>query len=299
MKIVIVGLPYFAKKISKNLHETDVAHSYIAIELGAGIFQKAKYFWQIISADIIYQIGGSHACGGTLRLATALNKKIIMHWVGTDVLNLANAFSRQEIDVELIKKTIHLCEVNWIQRELSDLGVYANIAQIACFEDAIPTPARFPDSFSILTYVGKGREVFYGLGKLITLAQIFPEIEIRVAGISEYSEPLPPNMRLLGWVDNMRTEYENCILYLRLPEHDGLAFSVLEALACGRYVGYVNKFSWTQKIDNDAALVDFVKSLVMKFDRNLLNINSDGYDFIARNYSRSKVMNNLIKIITG
>ncbi len=299
MKIAVVGLPYFAKKIAKNLSETDATHSYTSPEPGTDIFQKVMYFRKIISADILYQIGGSHACGGTLHLAMALNKKIIMHWVGTDVLNLTSAFRSGEIDAKLIQKSIHLCEVDWIQRELSKLDIHADIAQIACFENIIPTPSRFPEKFSILTYVGRGREVFYGIDKIIALAQIFPEIEIRVAGISEYSVPLPANMRLLGWVDNMTPEYKNCVLYLRLPEHDGLAFSVLEALACGRYVGYVNKFSWTQQIDDDAALIEFVKSMVMKFNMNMLDINSGGYDFVVKHYSKSKVMNGLSKIITG
>lgn len=299
MKIIIIGIPYFAKKIATSLAKEDIQNTYLAIDPGKNAWTKICYIFHLISASVLYQVGGSHTQGGALRLAMLLNRKIIMHWVGTDVLNLMNAIKTTGVDYELLTNSSHLCEVEWIQNELSTCGITSSIAQIACFENTIPTPSRFPNQFTILTYVGRGREVFYGIDKLIALARILPQVEIRVAGIFEYSEPLPPNMRLLGWVDDMTTEYKNCVLYLRLPEHDGLAFSVLEALACGRYVGYVNKFCWTQKIDNDQALVEFVKALIMKFDLNLLDINFGGYDFIVKNYSRDKVMNSLIEIIAS
>jgi glycosyltransferase involved in cell wall biosynthesis len=297
MKIILIGLPYFAKNIAENLKEIDRSNAYNAIEPCTGVLQKLIYFWSIITADVIYQIGGSHVTGGALRLAMSLNKKIIMHWVGTDVLNLTAAFRKGEVDAELIKRSTHLCEVDWMQKELARVNIFADIVQIACFGKEIQLPSKFPDYFSILTYVGKGREIFYGIDKFITLARLFPEIEIRIAGISTYSEALPANIRLLGWVDDMEEEYRNCVLYLRLPEHDGLAFSVLEAMASGRYVGYINEFFGTQKIENEAELVKFVKLLLSKFNMNNLKINQSGYDFVVNNYSKNKVINRLVKIM--
>lgn len=34
----------------------------------------------------------------------------------------------------------------------------------------------------------------------------------------------------LGWVNNMGDEFKKCSVFLRFVEHDGLAFSVIEAL---------------------------------------------------------------------
>lgn len=299
MKVILVGLPYFANKISRNLTAVDKKNKYLAIDASAGVWQKVHYVWHILSAKVLYQVGGSHIGGGTLRLAMLLNKKIVMHWVGTDVILAQMAYKTGAVDVDLIQKTKHLCEVNWIQQELLEVGIQAEIAQIACFEDELPAPPRLPEKFLILSYMGKSREKFYGIDKLIELAQSFPDIPIRIAGISGYSEPLPPNIHLLGWVKDMATEYHNCVLYLRLPEHDGLAFSVLEALSYGRYVGYAYAFPGTSKTPDRNELHDLVKSLSERHRAGKLDVNYDGYKFISECYSRQKVMRSLAAIIAN
>ena len=299
MKVILVGLPYFANKISKNLTAADNKNIYLFIDASAGLWQKISYVWHILSAKVLYQIGGSHICGGTLRLAMLLNKQIVMHWVGTDVLLAQKAYQAGAVDANLIRRTKHLCEVDWIQKELLETGIQAEIAQIACFEDKISAARPLPEKFSILSYVGKGREKFYGIYQLIELAQSFPDIPIRIAGISEYSEPLPPNIRLLGWVKDMATEYHDCVLYLRLPEHDGLAFSVLEALSYGRYAGYAYAFPGTNKVANTDELHFLVKDLLERHRMGLLDVNIDGYKFIVENYMRKKVMQTLAGMITS
>lgn len=299
MKVILVGIPYFANKISKNLTAADNKNIYLAIDASAGLWQKVCYVWQMISAKVLYQVGGSHICGGTLRLAMLLNKQIVMHWVGTDVLLAHKAYKAGAVDADLIRRTKHLCEVDWIQKELLEAGIQAEIAQIACFEDKISAARPLPEKFSILSYMGKGREKFYGIDQLIELAQSFPDIPIRIAGISEYSEPLPSNIHLLGWVKEMATEYHDCVLYLRLPEHDGLAFSVLEALSYGRYVGYVYTFPGTNRVADIGELHSLVKGMLERHSMGLLDINIDGYKFISENYTRKKVMQTLAGMITS
>ena len=160
MKTIIVGLPYFAKRIAIGLAKTNVSDSYLAIDASVGVWEKLRYLWHILFADALYIIGGSTHCGGTLRLAMLLDKPIVMHWVGTDVTLAAKAYEANAVDVALILKAKHLCEVEWIQNELHEIGIHAQIAQIACFEDDIPTPTALPEVFSILSYLGVGREKF-------------------------------------------------------------------------------------------------------------------------------------------
>jgi glycosyltransferase involved in cell wall biosynthesis len=284
MKVILVGLPYFARNIARNLAKTDTTNCYLAIDASAGVWQKIRYVWHMISAKVLYQVGGSHIYGGTLRIAMLLSRKIVMHWVGTDVLNLREACKVGDVNTELIRRTIHLCEVDWIKEELIEVGVHAEIAQIACFAHEISVPPRLPEIFSILSYIGRGREKFYGIDKLIELARSFPDIPIRIVGIAEYSELLPSNIQLLGWVKNMATEYTDCVLYLRLPEHDGLAFSVLEALSYGRYVGYTYAFPCTNKTSDITALHDLVKLLSERYNMGLLDVNLKGYEILFKDF---------------
>lgn len=300
MKVIIVGLPYFAKKIAGYLAVTDKKNTYLAIDTGAGAWQKVRFVWHIMSAKVLYSIGGQTQCGKALWSAMLFNKKIVMHWVGTDVLNAHKAYKAGVVEADLIRRTKHLCQVDWIQKELLEVGIQAAIAQIFCFTDEIPTPTPLPKKFSILSYVGKGREKFYGIDKLIELAQSFPDIPIRIAKLSEYLEPLPPNIHLLGWVNDMAKEYRDCVLYLRLTEHDGGAsFSVLEALSYGRYVGFTYAFPCTNKTVDIDELYALVKSLAERHSKGLLKVNIDGYDFISECYSRKKVMQSLAGIIAS
>jgi hypothetical protein len=196
----------------------------------------------------------------------------------------------------LVERARHLCEVDWIKSELAALGVSANVAQIACFSDEQRARViRWPAQFSVLTYIGKGRERFYGFDKIINMAQEFPSIPFRVAGISDWPGPIPPNLHLLGWVKNMEEEYEKCVLFLRLTEHDGLAFSVLEAFSYGRYVAYSHNFPPAEHTPCLDTLRRSIRELSVRFDQDNLGPNHEAQAIILREFAKTKVMSDLRK----
>lgn len=290
MKVVIVGLPYFASRISRDIQEVDRANTYLAVDPARSIWQKVRFIWHIISASVLYQIGGHTRSGKVLKIASFLNVKIVMHWCGTDVLNARKAYSEDLMDSALLGRTTHLCNADWLQKELAQIGIAATLVPITGFPTDIPEPPPLPKKFSILSYLGKGREKFYGVDKLVELARSFPDIPIRVAGISTYSESLPQNIFLLGWVRDMDKEYQDCVLCLRLPEHDGLSHSVLEALSHGRYVGYVYDFPCTNHVVSAADIHELVRSLSERHGAGVLEVNSAGFRHISENHKRVDVM---------
>ena len=91
----------------------------------------------------------------------------------------------------------------------------------------------------------------------------------------------------------MREEYRNCVLYLRLPEHDGLSFSVLEALSHGRYVGYSHRLPNTYFIDSFARLKDVVRDLYDAFKRGGLGVNHPGAEYVRSQHNRHVVLGGL------
>ena len=297
MKVVLVGLPYFAKKLATSLAEADPASEYLSIDVEAGLKAKLSFLWHILSANVLYSIGGHVKGGKVLNIAMWLHKRIVMHWVGTDVLMAGKAAADGGVDQKLVKATRHLCEVAWIQEELRPIGIFAELADIAVFPDDLPEPAPLPGRFSILTYMSKGRERFYGLDWVIEVAMAFPSVEIRIAGISEYSEGLPENIRLLGWVADMSAEYRNCVMYLRLPAHDGLAFSVLEAMSTGRYVAYTEPLACTLQVNSVADLIHKVKEVFEAYSEGNLQANLAGYDYVRTHHSRNDVMRPLVDIL--
>ena len=223
-----------------------------------------------------------------------------MHWVGTDVINAKMAFEHQLAISSYVINSTHYCEVDWIQHELSEIGINAEIVSIASVDSCkFDTVLPLPENFSVLSYIGKGREKFYGIDLLIKLAEAMPDIPIKIVGISEYSEYLPANIELLGWVDDMDKAYRDCVLYLRLAEHDGLAFSVLEALSHARYVGYSYPYPGATHVNNICGLISMVAVLRSQFDNRKLKINEAGRFETSVKHSAHRVLSILKNGLIG
>lgn len=246
-------------------------------------------------ADVVYLIGGTLAGSRLLDLALLTRTAVVMHWVGTDVTVAIEDLRRHAARTRYIERATHFCEVPWIQEELRRIGIEARIVQIAALDCPAPDGLRLPAAFSILSYVREGLEDFYGMDRLVRLARDLPDVEIRIAGISRSAAPLPPNVKLLGWMENMAEQYAGCVLFLRLPEHDGLSFSVLEALAAGRYVGYSCRWEGTTHIDSYGGLRGFVQGLYSDFGRGTLGVNRAGVEYVRRHFDRDDVLGTLAK----
>lgn len=294
MKILIIGLPYFTKKLVKSLSDFDKHNIYMALDTYSSKIDKVKYLINIVNTDIIYSIGGSICNSKAIDIALFLGKKVIMHWVGTDVTKAINTFRNNVFQQDFINKVVHFCEVSWIYEELQEIGIVACIVPFVTLDNKIAEQKDLPDNFSILSYVGRNREEFYGINNLIKLANDFPNIEIKVVGISEYNKPYPANFKLLGWVDDMDSQYQECVLYLRLPEHDGLAFSVIEALANGRYVGYSHNYDQTFYIEDYSTLKSRVTILYDLFNGGFLPRNEEGLNFAENEFNKKYVLNTLL-----
>ncbi|HOJ12205.1 MAG TPA: hypothetical protein PK733_16675, partial [Clostridiales bacterium] len=294
MKIIIIGLPYFACRLAKSLSHFDRDNSYVAIDMNRGILSKLKYIFHLINADIVYSIGGFVVYSRSAAMAFLLKKKFIMEWVGSDVLNARRAYKENLVDMKIIQQSIHFCEAPWIQKDLAQLGIKTEILYFFTFNTEERQIYKLPDKFSILSYVNESRQEFYGIDNLIRLARDFPKIEVRIAGMKTTQKELPQNIKLLGWVKDMGEFYKGCVLFLRLTEHDGLAFSVREALGVGRYVGYSYKYDKTFFVDSYSSLKSLVLELCRSFYNNSLVFNYNGMDFIAKTFSEKKVLGNLV-----
>lgn len=293
-KVIIIGLPYFVDKLVRNLSDYDKSGSYIGLDMSQGITVKIKYVLHLINADIVYSLEGFAVHSKAAALALFLKKKLVLHWVGSDVLNAKRAYREGLVSNKIIDAATHFSEAVWIQSELEAIGIKSEIVNYSGFDKKDFQISELPKTFSILSYVAKGREEFYGLDKLIRLAGDFPDIEIKIAGISDSQRVIPTNVRLLGWVNSMDEHFKNCVLFLRLMEHDGLSFSVREALANGRYVGYSYEYANVFYINDYEKLRNVVSELYGKFKDNKLPLNQQGIDFIRENFSEHAVLSNLI-----
>jgi len=295
MNIAIIGTGYFAQKLAKQLNDFDKKNRYYFYNTSESKIDKIKYFLHLPFIDTVYSVTASISGGGALKAALKFNKNIVQHFIGSDVLTSIDEIKNDQVNQKLVQKSHFYCEIEWIQSELADIGIEAEIASIAVYEkEVIPTKPKY---FSVLTYMGKGKEEFYGMSDFIKLAEAFPSVEFKIAAVDTYKAELPNNITLLGWAD-MDKEFQECVCYVRNAKHDGLAFSILEAMGYGRTVFYNYAFPHVNCFINADDLISQVKSVKDSFENNKWDVNYEAIEFIKQKYSKEDVLSNLVKILT-
>ena len=295
MNIAIIGNSHFGPVLAKQLSEFDKTNSYQFYNTNEKKIDKIKFALDILKIDVVYSVSASISGGGALNLALKFNKKIVQHFIGSDVLSAIEDYKNGNINKKLIKASEYLCEVDWIQEELKEIDIEAKVASIAIY-DKNSVNGAMPDKFTVLTYMGKGKEEYYGMNSLTVLANRLIDIEFRIAGIDSYKIPLPNNIKLLGWVDMVR-EFENSVCYLRNAKHDGLAFSILEALGHGKQVFYNYHFPHTLYFKDSGDLVKKISEQKRLFDSGKLEINQKAIGFVKKEFAKEKVLQNLVHIL--
>jgi len=295
MKIALIGNNYFGELLAKQLSEFDTKNSYIFYDTNAKNIDKIKFLLSILFIDTVYSISASLNDGGALNLALKFRKKIVQHFIGSDVLTAIEDFKHKRINKDLVVNSHYLCEVDWIKSELSTIDINANIASIAIYDKEVQH--QLPDTFTVLTYMAKGKEEFYGMDDFMTLATAFSDVPFKIAGIDSYDKELPRNIELLGWVD-MDKEFQNTVCFIRNAQHDGLAFSILEALGNGKIVLYNYQFPYVNYFENSDDIIEYIANAKKEFEAGKLEINYQAINFIKKEYSKNHVLGNLVKILT-
>jgi hypothetical protein len=293
-RVLIIGYPYFVNRI-KELAD----HSNYQLML---MPQKGlKRWWSLYKADLIYLIGGELRPNRFYKVAFFLRKKLIMHWVGSDILEMKQWQQKgRRFCPLLLKKAVHWAEVNWTAQELQEIGVKAQVVPL--------TPASFPAEvkelpvkFVALTYLPSGKELFYGSEQILRLARQFPEVVfLAVAASTTQTHPeWPANLIPVGWVDNMEELYREVTVLIRLTEHDGLSFMVLEALANGRYVVWTYPLDGVCQVTEYSQLVQTIADLYQNFLNGKLLLNQSGRSLIEEHYQPQAVWERIHQGIDG
>lgn len=294
MKIVIVGLPLFAERLAAKLTEYDRNNQYICLDTYYKKWDKIKARVIIPRADVVFSINGSLTRSGVFDLALSKNIPLVMNWVGTDVLKAIDAVKNGKAVSEYKTKAIHYCEVDWIKEELAETGIVPEIVNFASFDQefALKVPQN---DLTVLTYISDGRAEFYGIKSILKLADRFPSVNFLIAGTkAEKYEPLPKNVKALGWVNNMGELFDQSHVCIRFPEHDGLSTFILEALARGKEVLYKYPFTHCHHCPDESALEDTMSKLKEKFENGQWEINTNGADLIRNEFSSNAILGGLI-----
>lgn len=295
LRVVIVGLPLFSKKLAENLSQYDPENSYLALDTYYNKWDKVKARFKIPNADVVYSINGSLTRSRVFDLALAKDIPLIMNWVGTDVLKSLEAFRSGNYMKDYIKKAQHHCEVNWIQEELKETGIAAEVVNFAVFEKQFDIVV--PEGpFTVLSYIPGNRSSFYGIEAFLSLANSFPDTRFLIAGGSEEDfDKLPANVKALGWVKDMGEVFDQSHVCVRYPEHDGLSNFILEAMARGKQVLYKYNFDHCNYCPTENDLIENLSKIKQSYDSGKWEMNKEAVSFIQTHFNRETILGGLVK----
>ncbi len=198
-------------------------------------------------AQILHQLFVGSWTDGTYAWARRKGKKVIAHWIGTDVVELRRHIEQAKQLPEHVEKSVdlHLADSPQLQQELKSMGVESTVIRLLprrLEANVLPLPPQM----TVLSYWQDFRPQFYRADMIMELARRFADVKFRVVGATgkDVAAP-PPNVEFLGNVSDMEAIYANATALIRILEHDSLSAMVLEAMARGRYVLYSEPFPHT------------------------------------------------------
>lgn len=161
--------------------------------------------------------------------------KNIVHWIGTDIYDL-----RWHCSFEKIKalkkwfkenKVIHLCEADFTQKELAEVGIKARIVPLP--PEKLYTPVPLPEKFSVGVYLPSSST--YKPELIQEVVGAMPDVQFYLFGDEERKGQKGDNWEYLGYID-----YDEWIpklsCNLRITAHDGLPLTPLQFMTAGRNV---------------------------------------------------------------
>jgi len=159
--------------------------------------------------------------------------KNIIHWIGTDIYDLYWHCSFEKLRVlrKWFKENnvIHLCEADFTQKELKEIGIDAKI---------VPIPpklyeAPLPKEFTVGVYQPESET--YNPALMVEVTKSLPDVKFIFFGNDEMKGIKGDNWEHVGYVDF--DEYlPKMSCNLRITNHDGLPLAPLQFLASGRNV---------------------------------------------------------------
>lgn len=294
-KILIIGLPLFAKRLADEMIKYDKQNSYKSLNTYYNLWDKIKAPFVLLFSDVLYSINGTLDKSKLISLAFWLNKRVVMHWVGSDVTNAIKHYRSGDFNKIFYNMSEHLTVAPWLSEELKEIGLYAEVMSISAYQKDFRFKS-FPERFTVLSYIPENRANFYGKKQILKLANELPEVKFIVVG-SLKDNDLPSNIDLKGWVNNINEVIESAVVVIRYMEHDGLSQLVLESLALGRYVLYSRDQKGAIYVRSYNELYDQLLILKSAFDSGKLSHNIEGSNEIRKNYNKELIFSGLKRFL--
>jgi Glycosyl transferases group 1 len=302
-RVLVHGLVYFGEVFADFMSGDGWDFQYYPDH---GVGNLLKMTEALRQCDLVYQIGGRVTVGKFLRAAQFFGKdRIVMHWVGSDTLDQREAAFSGKSSSWVTSRIHHWADSEWIHSEVAALGLSCDLVPLPSAR--IPDkPSPLPSAFCVLAYV-PSVEVshLYGLDMILEAARALPEVQFELVGLRD--GPVlnrPQNIRVHKRIPNLWEFYQNASVVWRPNRHDGLSWTVLEALGHGRHVLWTYAFPGCLRSTSVVEAIAHIERLHHLHKEKALTLNREGACFIAGSEYhperfRANIRSRLEKILTS
>jgi hypothetical protein len=204
-------------------------------------------------------------------LATILGVPVVRNWAGSDSLNSISRETVKETTRDLDKllcanlTTTH----QGIVDELLSIGLSCSLLPkiIDVKFDSETVSQDFVNN-GILTYLPSSNREFYGSKYIELLINKYPQITFYILADDEHVFAHYPNVKSLGWIDDLQDAWNNIGLLVRMTAHDGYPRMFLEALARAKYIVHNNTLPGVWLANNENELIEKVMDYVEQSTKN-------------------------------
>lgn len=247
---------------------------------------------QIYSADIVYFMGITNFTGILARIARIMNKKVIFHWLGTDVWKCLQG------ENHICKKSYladkHLAYSENLKEELTTFGIDAEVYTLSPSGLSLKA-AKMPSEHAVLLSIPDATKEFYGYNELVQVIQRFPELPFYVVR-SERPDFYPwKNIKFCGILDRKEMDeiYDKISITIRYPLHDGLSLIMMESTIKGKEMIYKFNHPYSNKVSSCEEICETLERILKK--KPEVNLHASEYGI--NNYSQEVSTRNGIRII--
>ena len=297
MRVLISGLPLFSKRLAEDLQEFDPTSSYRFLDTYNSKLAQLKFLLLLPFADCVISMNGVTDNSGSLNWVVTLKKKLIMQWMGTDVMLALERYKEGSIERKYIDYAKHLVDATWLKDELKELEVSAELVD---FKYTFPgEPLVQYEKNAVMSYVAEARQEFYGIEMILHAANRFPEIDFLLYGMKDTKFVFPKNVKLMGWTTEAEFAegLKSTSVFLRLPNHDGFSASVIEAMGFGCEVFWTFPGPNAVVVKNSEELIDKLSKTFQEIETRDFRPNLVSREFVLEKFNKEQVIKNYLKTL--
>jgi glycosyltransferase involved in cell wall biosynthesis len=134
---------------------------------------------------------------------------------------------------------------------------------------------------------------------IIAAATAFPEVPFTIFGTETPDFESPANIRYVGWrpAEEMAEAVRHTPVFLRLPEHDGFAFSVIEALGAGCEVIWTMPGERALHATTPEEMIRILREALAKVEARGNTPNGENRAWALAHYDKKAVLDHYIQTL--